>query len=96
MSKGLITALIVIGGLVLIVLMFVGWGSGVYDNAVGAQEEVNEKWSNVQAAYQRRADLIAAHAHRRYGKRPEFAHLHLLFLLQFCCSRPGYLGSGIA
>jgi len=60
MSKGLITALIVIGGLVLIVLMFVGWGSGVYDNAVAAQEEVNEKWSNVQAAYQRRADLVPA------------------------------------
>ena len=80
MSKGLITALIVIGGLVLIVLMFVGWGSGVYDNAVGAQEDVNEKWSNVQAAYQRRADLVECRIRRidqarQLADRPEIGLL---------------------
>lgn len=34
------------------------WGSGVYDNAVRLQEDVNASWSNVQTTYQRRADLI--------------------------------------
>ena len=60
MSKGLITALSVIGGLILIVIIFVMWGTGVYDNAVRVQEEVNEKWADVQATYQRRADLVPA------------------------------------
>lgn len=60
MSKGLITALSVIGGLILIVVIFVMWGTGVYDKAVGKQEDVNEKWADVQATYQRRADLIPA------------------------------------
>jgi len=60
MSRGLITALSIIGGLILMVVIFVGWGTGVYDNAVRVQEEVNEKWSDVQATYQRRADLVPA------------------------------------
>ena len=58
MSKGLIATLLVIGGIVLMALIFVGWGTGVYDNAIKAQENVNEAFSNVQATYQRRADLI--------------------------------------
>lgn len=58
MSKGLIIALSVIGAIVLSVFLFISWGSGIYDNAVAMQEEVNEKWSNVQTTYQRRADLI--------------------------------------
>ena len=58
MSKGLIIALSVIGAIVLSVLVFISWGTGIYDNAVAMQEEVNEKWSNVQTTYQRRADLI--------------------------------------
>lgn len=60
MSRGLITTLSVIGGLILIVIIFVMWGTGVYDNAVRVQEEVNEKWADVQATYQRRADLVPA------------------------------------
>jgi LemA protein len=58
MSKGLITTLAIIGAIILFVFIFIGWGSGVYDNAVSRQETVNEAWSNVQAAYQRRADLV--------------------------------------
>jgi LemA protein len=58
MSKGLLAALIVIGGIVLMALIFVGWGTGVYDNAIKTQENVNEAFSNVQATYQRRADLV--------------------------------------
>lgn len=58
MSKGLIVTLAVIGAIVLFGLIFVSWGSGVYDKAVAAQEEVNASWADVQATYQRRADLI--------------------------------------
>jgi Uncharacterized conserved protein len=58
MSKGLITTLIIIGAIVVFVGGFFMWGTGVYDNAVSTQENVNEKFSDVQAAYQRRADLI--------------------------------------
>ncbi|HTE32954.1 MAG TPA: LemA family protein [Chryseolinea sp.] len=58
MSKGLIIGLVIVGAIVLFVLGFVSWGSGVYDNAVKYQEDVNAQWGAVQAAYQRRADLV--------------------------------------
>jgi LemA protein len=58
MSKGLITTLVVIGIIVVVVIGFVSWGTGIYDNAVKAQEDVNAQWADVQAAYQRRADLV--------------------------------------
>jgi LemA protein len=58
MSKGLITTLAIIGVIVLFVFIFISWGTGVYDKAVGSQETVNEAFGNVQAAYQRRADLV--------------------------------------
>jgi LemA protein len=58
MSKGLLTVLIVLGVIVVIVFGFISWGSGVYDSAVAKQEDVNAQWADVQAAYQRRADLI--------------------------------------
>lgn len=58
MSKGLITAIVIVGIVVLGILIFVSWGSGIYDNAVKYQEASNAQWSDVQAAYQRRADLV--------------------------------------
>jgi LemA protein len=58
MSKGLIITLAIIGALFLGGLIFVSWGSGVFDKAVGAQEDVKAEWADVQAAYQRRADLV--------------------------------------
>jgi len=58
MSKGLITTLIIVGAIVVFVFGFISWGSGVYDNAVSKQEVVKQSWGNVQAVYQRRADLI--------------------------------------
>jgi LemA protein len=58
MSKGLLTVLIIVGIIVVFVFGFISWGSGIYDNAVRAQEEVNGAWANVQTMYQRRADLI--------------------------------------
>jgi LemA protein len=58
MSRGLIIGLGIVGLLVVIAIGFVSWGTGVYDKAVASQEGVNASWSNVQATYQRRADLI--------------------------------------
>jgi len=58
MSKGLIVGLGIVGVVVLFAIGFINWGTGVYDNAVGLQEGVNESWGNVQATYQRRADLV--------------------------------------
>jgi len=58
MSKGLLTFLIILGVIVVGIFIFVGWGTGVYDSAVTKQEEVNAVWGDVQATYQRRADLV--------------------------------------
>ena len=48
-------ALIAIGGIIL--LGFLGYYNA-YNKAVSLQESVDEKWGNVQSAYQRRLDLI--------------------------------------
>ena len=58
MSKGLIVGLAILGVIVVGALIFVSWGSGTYDKAVSAQEGVNQAFADVQATYQRRADLI--------------------------------------
>jgi len=58
MNKGLIVGLGVLGVIVLFVIGFIMWGTGIYDKAVGLQENVNNQWADVQATYQRRADLI--------------------------------------
>jgi LemA protein len=58
MSKGLITTLAIVGIIIVFVVGFFMWGTGVYDSAVAAQEEVNKTFADVQAAYQRRADLV--------------------------------------
>jgi len=49
---------VIIASIVLLGLIYVSWGGGVYDKAVSYQEEVDNQWANVQATYQRRADLI--------------------------------------
>jgi LemA protein len=41
-----------------ILLLMVLWVMGSYNGLVSSDESVNEKWANVQTAYQRRADLI--------------------------------------
>jgi LemA protein len=48
-------ALIIIGA---IIFFSVLWFIGSYNGLVRSDETVNEKWANVQSAYQRRADLI--------------------------------------
>jgi len=57
-SKGLIIALSVIGGILLVGVFTVMWGVGVYNKLVAMNESVNGAWSQVQNQYQRRFDLI--------------------------------------
>ena len=53
-SKGAITLAVLV-----LVLGFVGCGAtSSYNSLVQSDEQVREAWSNLQAAYQRRADLI--------------------------------------
>lgn len=50
--------LIVLGVAAGIALLIFGYFNSVYNTAVRLEEESNEKWSNVQSAYQRRSDLV--------------------------------------
>ena len=52
----LLILVLVVGGLVAVV--GVVWGIGVNNSLVRAEQDVNEKWAQVQNVYQRRADLI--------------------------------------
>ena len=58
MSKGLIITLSIIGGLLLIILLTVGWGVGVYNKIIAANQGIKTAWSQVENQYQRRYDLI--------------------------------------
>lgn len=44
--------------IVVVILGFVGCGASSYNGMNGARLEVDNKWAQVQSAYQRRADLI--------------------------------------
>ncbi|HET7875065.1 MAG TPA: LemA family protein [Methylomirabilota bacterium] len=55
MARGV---LIVLAVLALLVVGLVVWGVGVNNHLVRAEQDVNEKWAQVQNVYQRRADLI--------------------------------------
>lgn len=45
-------------GLIILAVIVVGWGVSVYNGLVSKDESVKNKWSKVESAYQRRADLI--------------------------------------
>jgi len=53
--RGLVIGLIVVGVLLALVI---GWGVGINNQLVQQEQNVNEKWAQVQNVYQRRADLI--------------------------------------
>jgi LemA protein len=55
MARG---ALIVLAVVALLVVGLVVWGIGINNQLVRADQDVNEKWAQVQNVYQRRADLI--------------------------------------
>ncbi|MBI2525046.1 MAG: LemA family protein [Candidatus Rokubacteria bacterium] len=52
------TLLIVLGGIALVVLGGIGWAVGVNNDLVARDQDVKEKWAQVQNVYQRRADLV--------------------------------------
>ena len=58
LSTGNIVLISIAVALIVIVLGTIFWIMGTYNSLVRADETVNEKWANVQTAYQRRADLI--------------------------------------
>ena len=49
---------VIIAAVLLLGIIYISWGGGVYSKAATYQEEVDNQWANVQASYQRRADLI--------------------------------------
>ncbi len=52
------TGLIVLGVVLLVLIGVVGWAIGVNNDLVMREQNVNEKWAQVQNVYQRRADLV--------------------------------------
>jgi len=58
MNRTVIIILSIVGALVLIGLLFVGWGISVYNKIVTADEGIKSAWSQVDNQYQRRYDLI--------------------------------------
>ena len=58
MKKSTIVILSVIGGLLLLAFLLVGWVTGMYNSLVKTDEGVNQAWAQVQNQYQRRVDLI--------------------------------------
>jgi LemA protein len=58
MSNGLKIALAVVGAIVLIGIVFVGWGIGQYNKVIGMDEQVKAQWAQVENQLKRRYDLI--------------------------------------
>jgi LemA protein len=58
MKTGLKIALGILAVIVVVVIMTVSWGVGVYNKLVSADEGVRSAWSQVENQYQRRFDLI--------------------------------------
>ena len=52
------TLLAVVAVLLVLVIAVVGWAISVNNQLVRLEQDVNEKWAQVQNVYQRRADLI--------------------------------------
>ena len=58
MKKNTIILLSVLGGIILLAILLVGWTTGLYNSLVKSDEGVNQAWAQVQNQYQRRVDLI--------------------------------------
>jgi LemA protein len=54
LSKGWIILIVVVG----LILLLIGWVTGINNNLVTKEEGVNTAWANVENVYQRRLDLI--------------------------------------
>ncbi len=58
MSKGVKTILIIIGIIVVIAILFIGWGVKNFNRAVAMDEQVTAQWAQVENQLKRRYDLI--------------------------------------
>lgn len=58
MSKTLIAVLGVVGFLLVVALLIVGWITSTYNQLVQLDEMTNQAWAQVENQYQRRYDLI--------------------------------------
>lgn len=58
MSNGLKITFAVIGAIVLIGIIFVGWGISQYNKVVAMDEQVKAQWAQVENQLKRRYDLI--------------------------------------
>lgn len=58
MKKGLLVGCSIAAVILVVVVILVGWGVGVYNSLVSLNEAVNQSWSQVENQYQRRSDLI--------------------------------------
>lgn len=58
MKRSVAIALGVVAVLVIIILIFAGWGISVYNRIVTSEEGVKAAWSQVENQYQRRYDLV--------------------------------------
>jgi len=58
MNKGVMVGCGIGAVLVIIVIGFVMWGVGIYNELITLEEQTNQAWSQVENQYQRRADLI--------------------------------------
>ena len=45
-------------GLIGVIALVIFWGIGIRNGFVGSEQNVNEKWANVETVYQKRANLI--------------------------------------
>ncbi|MBK7259928.1 MAG: LemA family protein [Ignavibacteriae bacterium] len=57
-SRGCLIAGGIVGAIVLVLVILVGWGMQVYNGLVTKDESVRSAWSQVETQYQRRMDLI--------------------------------------
>jgi LemA protein len=58
MNKTVAVVLVVLGAVLLLGLILVGWGVSVYNRIITTEEAVKSAWSQVENQYQRRYDLV--------------------------------------
>jgi LemA protein len=58
MKKGCLISLIAGSVVLVVILLIVMWGTGIYNGMVTMNEQVTSQWGNVETQYQRRSDLI--------------------------------------
>ncbi len=58
MKKGCLIGGIIGGAILVIALIVIFWGVGIYNGIIPKDNAVKSQWGNVETAYQKRADLI--------------------------------------